>query len=147
MLRSARGFTLVEMLIVILLMGMMLAFAVPALRRLGNSQGLKGTKENIISQLQLARARAISTGVEQKMHFYPGTYGYDYHLHGSSGAAAGWMFPKGVTYENSASVSINMQPNGSVTFDPYNTNTIYLKNVQGVRDTVVVMSSGLVVSQ
>ena len=62
MTRCSRGFTLVEMLIVVLLMGLMLGFAVPALRRMGNTHGLKGAKENIISQVQLARSRAISTG-------------------------------------------------------------------------------------
>ena len=149
MVRCSRGFTLVEMMIVVLLMGLMLAFAVPALRRLGNTQNLKGAKEDVIAQLQMARARAISTGLVQRMHFYPGTYGYDYHLHPATSppsADQGWMFPKGVSYETNASVSIEMNPDGTASF-PLGPNTIALKNQQGVRDTVAVMASGLVVSQ
>ena len=148
MLRSNRGFTLVEMMIVVLLMGLMLAFAVPALRKLGNSQGLKGTRDNIVSQLNLARARAISSGVKQPMHFYPGTYGWDYHLHpqGSATATVGWKFPNGVTYETGASVNIEMMPDGTAQF-PLGTSTIAIRNTQGARDTVVVLGSGMVVAK
>ena len=146
MLRSERGFTLVEMLIVVLLMGLMLAFAVPALRRLGNSQGIKGARDNMVAQLQMARARAISTGVKQPMHFYPGTYGWDYHLHplGSVFGTAGWRFPTGVTYETGANVDIEMMPDGTAQFPPSGVNTIAIKNTQGQRDTVIVMASGMV---
>lgn len=148
MLRSNRGFTLVEMMIVILLMGLMLAFAVPALRRLGNSQGLKGARDNMVSQLQIARARAISTGVKQPIHFYPGTYGFDYHLHPVNAATSstGWMFPNGVTYETSTNVNVEMMPDGRAQF-PLGSSSIAIKNLQGQRDTVYVLASGLVIAR
>ena len=146
MLRSNRGFTLVEMMIVVLLMGMMLAFAVPALRKLGASQGLKGAKENIISQLQMQRAQAISTGVDsQRIHFNQ-NYGFDYHLHPASGTpTVGWHFPKGVTYATgfSNASDLIMKADGRASMSL----TIPLMNQQGVRDTVVVLTSGLVMSQ
>lgn len=148
MLRSNRGFTLAEMMIVVLLMGLMLAFAIPAFRRLGNSQGLKGARDNIVSQLQLARARAISTGVSQPMHFYPGTYGWDYHLHPHSSptATAGWTFPNGVSYQTSTNVNIEMMPDGTAQF-PLGPNRVTIKNNQGLRDTIVVLASGMVIAQ
>lgn len=146
MLRSNRGFTLVEMMIVVLLMGLMLAFAVPALRRLGNSQGLKGAKENIISQVQMARARAISTGVDQPIHFYPGTFGYAYHIHpvGAATASVGFQFPNGVNYGSSSfSAAVTMQKDGKAS----NSLVIPLVNAQGVRDTIAILTSGMVLSQ
>lgn len=144
MLRSNRGFTLVEMMIVILLMGLMLAFAVPALRRLGASQGLKGAKENMVSQIQLARAKAISTGVDQPVHFN-NNYGFNYHIHpaGVGIPTVGWVFPNGVSYANGFSSSVTMYANGKAS----NSVTIPLQNLQGVRDTLVVLTSGLVMSQ
>ena len=145
MLRSNRGFTLVEMMIVVLLMGLMLAFAVPALRRLGNSQGLKGAKENMISQIQLARAKAISTGIDQPVHFN-NNYGFNYHIHpsGVGTPTTGWVFPNGVSYGVSTfSSSVTMYANGKAS----NSVTIPLMNLQGARDTLVVLTSGLVMSQ
>ena len=146
MLRSNRGFTLAEMMIVILLMGLMLAFAVPALRRLGNSQGLKGAKENIISQLQLQRAQAISTGVDSQRIHFNSNYGFDYHLHPASGTpTVGWHFPRGVTYASgfSDASDLIMRANGRCS----ESLTIPLMNAQGVRDTIVILTSGLVLSQ
>lgn len=147
MVRCSRGFTLVEMMIVVLLMGLMLAFAVPALRRLGNTQNLKGARENIIAQVQMARAKAITTGVDQPIHFYPGTYGFDYHIHpvGVGVATVGWNFPRGVSYGWSGGTlaAVTMQKDGTAS----NSVTIPLVNAQGVRDTVAVMVSGMVVSQ
>lgn len=150
MARCSRGFTLVELMIVVLLMGLMLAYAVPALRRLGNSQSVKGAKENIISQVQLARAKAISTGIDQPLHFYPGIYGWDYHVHTPGVAPTslpGWKFPKGVSYgwATTQNVTITMKPNG--TAEILGANMIPLMNLQGVRDTVVIMTSGIALSQ
>ncbi len=146
MLRSNRGFTLVEMMIVVLLMGLMLGFAVPALRRLSNSQGLKGARENMVSQLQLARARAMSTGTDQTMHFFPGTYGYDYHLH--TGNPVGWNFPRGVTYgwATTQNIIVTLKADGSISF-PSGVSQIPLMDTQGTRDTVAMLTSGLVLAQ
>ena len=146
MLRSNRGFTLAEMMIVILLMGLMLAFAVPAFKRLGASQGLKGARENMVAQLQLARARALSTGTRQIMHFYPGTYGFDYHLHTAN--PIGWNFPNGVSYgfSGTTSFAVWMEKDGTASF-PDGISIIPLKNRQGLRDTVAILASGLVISQ
>ena len=146
MLRSNRGFTLAEMMIVILLMGLMLAFAIPAFRRLGNSQGLKGAKENIVSQLQLARAKAISTGVDSPPIHFNTSYGSGFHLHpaGVGVPNVNWLFSNGVTYGTPGySASVIMYKNGTASTSLI----IPLMNAQGVRDTVAVLQSGLVVAQ
>ena len=106
----------------LLILGLMLGFAVPALRHLSNSQGLKGAQQNMVAQLQLARARAMSTGTDQIMHFFPGTYGYDYHLH--TGNPVGWNFPQGVTYQRAADFKKKMLTDGSgnpvpISIDPF----------------------------
>jgi len=148
MLRSNRGFTLVEMAIVVLLMGLMLAFAVPALRHLSTSQGLKGAQQQMVSEVQLARARAMSSGQTQIMHFFqPSPYG-DYHLHDTGANPVGFYFPKGVSYGwgTPQNVIVNMNVDGTISF-PSGVSQIPLKNTAGLRDTISMLASGLVVSQ
>ena len=147
MSRSSRGFTLVEMAIVVLLMGLMVGFAIPAFRRLGGTHGVRGAKDNIISQVQMARARAIATGVDQPIHFFTGTFGFDYHIHpvGVGVATVGWKLPNNVTYEwpVGSPMAVTMQKDGRAS----SSLIIPLTNAQGVKDTVSVLASGQVFSR
>ena len=61
----------------------------------------------------------------------------------------GFYFPQGVSYgwSGTNNVTITMKANGSATISPSTQNAIPLKNLQGVRDTFVVLTSGLVMSQ
>jgi len=145
--RSMRGYTLVELAVVLILLGLVFGFAVPALRNLGGSQSVKGARDNIISQLQMARAKAIATGVDQPMHFFPGTFGFDYHLHpiGVGTATLGWNFPNGVSYgwATGTTFAVTMLKDGTAN----TSGVIPLVNTKGVRDTVAVLTSGLVLAQ
>src|SRR5881394_2550396 len=69
--RSTRGFSLIEMVIVVAMFGLLMAFAVPAVQRLGRTHGLKGARDDMSAQIQLARARAIASGDSIPIHFYP----------------------------------------------------------------------------
>src|SRR5262245_64078182 len=63
------GFTLVEMAVVILILGLLFAFSIPAYQRINGSYQLKGATENLAAQLRMSRSKAMSTGVDQPMHF------------------------------------------------------------------------------
>jgi hypothetical protein len=95
----------------------------------------------------MARAKAIATGVDQPMHFFPGTYGFDYHAHppGIGIPNAGWNFPNGVSYgwPTGTTFAVTMLKDGTA-----NTSGIIpLMNTKGTRDTVVILTSGLVIAQ
>ncbi len=146
--RSDRGFTLVELAAVVLLMGLIFGFAVPALSSFRRSHDVKGARENIISQLNLARAKAIATGVDQPVHFYTGTYGFDFHVHPTGAPIAsivGWKLPKGVSYQwpVGSPMAVTMKKDGKASTSLI----IPITNTRGLRDTVAVLSSGLVLSQ
>lgn len=144
---STRGFTLVELAVTILVLGLLFAFSIPAYQNVSASYQLKGATENVAAQLRLAREKAIATGMDQPMHF---TYNYldsDYHIHYASGfVPAKWKLPRGITYY-------------SVTFTPISTPTmlrdgrtnasgnIILRDTRGNRDTVSVQMSGLILTK
>lgn len=144
--RSSRGFTLVELAAVVLVMGLIFGFAVPTIANLRKSHDVKGARDNIIAQVQMARARAIATGVNQPIHFYTGTYGFDYHIHpvGVSVATVGWNLPKGVSYQwpVGSPMNVTMKKDGTAN----SSLVIPITNLRGTRDTVTVMASGLVLA-
>src|SRR5262249_34868637 len=113
---AERGFTMVELAITILVMGMLFAFAIPAFNNISQSYQLKGATENIAAQIRMAREKAISTGTGQPIHFtmnFPTTQ-FDYHIHYNSGFVIGLgKLPKGISYY---SVGINpvMEKDGRI---------------------------------
>jgi prepilin-type N-terminal cleavage/methylation domain-containing protein len=139
----ARGFSLVEMAIVILVMGLVFAFSVPAYQRVSNSYQLKGATENIAAELRLAREKAIATGMDQPMHFTPNYLNSDYHIHYPSGfIPAKWKLPRGVTY-----YSIGVSPTLTRDGRASTSGMIILQDTRGNRDTVSIQMSGLVLTK
>ena len=137
---STRGFSLVEMAIVILIFGMLFAFSIPAYQRINGSNQLKGTTENLAAQLRMARVKAMSTGMSQPMHFTANYLNSDYHIHYLSGfIPAKWKFPRGITYY-SIGLNPTMQPDGRSD----QSGIVILQDQRGNRDTVSVLASGLV---
>src|SRR5213594_1818666 len=136
---SGRGFTLVEIAVVILLLGMMFAFAVPAFRNISNTYQLKGATQNIAAQLRLAREKAIATGASQTMHFtlnFPAGTDYDYHIHNGATVGPSWALPRGISY-----YSVGVNPVMSADGRSDASGNIILQDQKGHRDTVSVQLS------
>jgi type IV fimbrial biogenesis protein FimT len=137
------GFTLVEMAVTILVLGMLFAFSIPAFQGINASYQLKGATENIAAQLRLAREKAMSQQMEQPMHWSPGFQGSDYHIHYPSGfVPAKWKFPRGITFY-AATWNPTMKKDGRID----NSGTVILQDTRGNRDTVSFLSSGLVLTK
>lgn len=144
---DSQGFTLVEMAIVVLLLGTLMAFSVPALQTMRNTNNLKGATQDIAAQMRLARERAISTGVDQVIHFttnYPAGTEYDYHMHTGGVLGASWKLPRGIDYY-SVGISPTLQKDGRVASG--GSGLIVLQDAKGHRDTVSVQASGLILVQ
>jgi len=140
------GFTLVEMAVVILIFGLLFAFSIPAYQSINGSYQLKGATENLAAQLRMARSKAMSTGMDQPMHFTPNYLNSDYHIHYASGfIPAMWKFPRGVTYY-SISASPILSTDGRIKDTAGNpcSGLVVLQNTKGVLDTVSFLASGLV---
>lgn len=150
-MRSSRepsgGFTLVELAITLLILGMLIALGIPAIGSLSQSQMLTSNVENIAAQLRMARQRAISVGSAQIVHFTPNfpTVGCDYHIHNGGYIVPLGKLGPGVSYYLGAGVltSYQMQPDGTCV----NSGMVILQNARGARDTVSVQVSGLVLTK
>ena len=147
-IRGARGFTLIEMSVVILILGFIAAFSVPALLRLNRSLQLKGAVQNLAGQLQLARQKAMATSKPQIMHLFQGTYGVDYHIHNTGEGPTGmWKFPKDVNYVWSAGTLTGQMVTMNADGRADRSGMVILQTLGGLADTINVQLSGLVLLQ
>jgi prepilin-type N-terminal cleavage/methylation domain-containing protein len=60
-LRNRSGFSLVELAVTVLIAGLILAFSVPAFNRYMTGQNVRNSAGILAGEMQLARARAVST--------------------------------------------------------------------------------------
>jgi prepilin-type N-terminal cleavage/methylation domain-containing protein len=145
---ASTGFTLVEIAVTILLLGLLFAIAAPTMQQLSGSYHLKGAVQDVAGQLQLARARAIATGKNQHFHFAPMT-GADYYIidHSTGVISNRWTFPKGISYASSIGW-VDMATDGRAKWGTLPASGyIVLQDTRGVRDTVSIEASGLVLTQ
>jgi len=136
------GFSLIELAIVLGVLAGLLALTVPRYRTFIATQRLRGSVENLASEIRVARERAMATGVDQPIHFFEDTYNADFHIHMYGGAISSvWSFPPGIHYYPAGvQDTVRMKKDGSVS----PALRVVLSNNYGRRDTLSVLSSGIV---
>ena len=70
------GFTIIEMMVIIAILGILSAIAIPGFSEFGGRMSLKGATRKIVSDMQYAKARALKDRVTWTMQFYPGSMQY-----------------------------------------------------------------------
>jgi len=68
--RSA-GFTLIEIMVVVGIMGLIVAMGIPSIYKLGKKEGMRRAVSDMKDVLTNARAQAILSGSEVQVKFYP----------------------------------------------------------------------------
>ncbi len=144
-LRDRNGFSLMELMVVMIVVAAILAFSLPGFLNYLGTQNLKGAADNIAAQLRIAREKAIATGTTQTMHFYYQQFNSDYHIHNGAVTTPGWYLPNGITYYNGVGFQpiFPMKPDGQCSNSGY----VILQDRRNHRDTVSVQLSGLVLHQ
>ncbi len=140
---AERGFSLVELAIVLVVLGLLLGFSIPNFQSLSSTHQLRGATENIAGQLRLAREKAIGTGIAQPVSFKYNYLGQsDYRTTPASGVGGSWRLPRGITYAWGAGTdsTYTLQTDGRSD----RSGLIILQNQRGNRDTVSVQLSGLI---
>jgi prepilin-type N-terminal cleavage/methylation domain-containing protein len=141
---ESSGFTLVEMAVTILVLGLLFAFSIPAFQNVSSSYKLKGATENLAAQLRMAREKAIATGSGQPIHFTPNWMNSDYHIHYPSGHFIPLgKFGRGISFYSISLGSPVMQADGRIS----NSGTVVLQDTRGFKDTVSVQMSGLILTK
>jgi prepilin-type N-terminal cleavage/methylation domain-containing protein len=140
---NMRGFTLIELMVVFVILGGVLAFGVPTFLGFTQTNMLRGAASDIASQLRMAREKAIGSGVMQTFHL---TYGYlnsDYHIHNGSLVDPKWSLPKGITYYYGTNWNnqFRFTRDGQCMDSGY----VMVQNERGDIDTVRVQLSGMII--
>ena len=156
---SQRGFSLVELAIVMVIFGLVLAFSIPAYHSFSRGQQLHGATENIAAQMRMMREVAISSGTTQTMHF---TYQYnpgggipisDYHIHtgGVMTPNSVWSLPRGITYYwGAGTVSAYDSWKDGRIYDAFGnplSGLVIVQDANSNYDTVSVLASGLILTK
>ena len=147
---NASGFTLIEVAVAVLILGLLFGFSVPSVRAFRQSHLLASATSDVVGQLRLGRQKAIGTQHEQRLTFSEGTNTYTVEDIVTGQTSGPFTLPKGIVVEH-ASVVVAGVTGASVTaltdgrFS--GSGEFVLRDPTGSRDTVSVQASGLAISR
>lgn len=83
---NQRGFTLIEVMIVIVIIGVMASVAIPAFSDWRHKQAVRSASQSLMAHLKQARVAAISENRSVSLTFASGSFTYDADISGTCGA-------------------------------------------------------------
>jgi len=136
-LEHQRGFSLMELMAVLVVFGILVGFGLPNFQHYALSQKLHGTCENLVQTIQLQRSRAMATGQSVTLNF-------------NTAAPAAWTvlggghsnvtpLPNDISYASANPGSIILDRFGRVN----TSGLVVFQNRTGTQDTVSIELSGL----
>ena len=145
MRRTQVGFTLIELAIVLLVFGLLVAMVAPSIGRYTEDLNLKGAADQMANAMRLARDRAMATRTDRTMQFEAGVSGWDYRVEANGAVQGGWKLPRGITYAWLPGTidSVVVTPDGRCRVS----GLVILRAFHGAQDTVSILSSGLVLTK
>ena len=149
-LRHAYGYTLIEIAVVLVILGLLFSFSIPSFRAYRQSQMLEAASENLVGQLRLGRQKAISMQHEQRLDFSVGANHYTVQDLATGQVFGPFAFPNGIVLEDASIVVAGVTGSTitALTDGRYSgSGEFVLRDTKGVRDTISVQASGLALSR
>jgi prepilin-type N-terminal cleavage/methylation domain-containing protein len=142
-MRRRAGFSLAEMMVTVLILGLIAAFSVPAVNMYLAGWNLQSSHNTVVSELKLLRERAIARGQSLRVWFSPTTNMY-WFQNPKTFAWTMYRLPNRVIFSTvnfpGGPYDTYMQPDGS----SKRAGTIIMRSTSGDLDTVIVDLSGWV---
>lgn len=93
--QNRSGFTIIELMAVLLIMGLVISLGIPVFQRVLADYQLQQTAENLAWEMRLQQQEAMASGVYRQIDFL--RYG-NYYLIKKPAGQSSVSFPEGVTY-------------------------------------------------
>lgn len=142
--RAARrpGFSLIELLVVIGILGISVLAAIPAITHSTATRQLDGAADDFRSAFQLAKWQAASLKQSHRIRFVSQTDDWMIYLERES-ASGTWTAAKGWRAKSVSkrfTITMNLPTDLTIVFQP----TGFVSNYDGTRNTITIVSSKLV---
>jgi prepilin-type N-terminal cleavage/methylation domain-containing protein len=116
------GFTLIELVLVLVVLSVLLAIAAPSLRGWSRGTKLRDASEQVLAATRFARSQAVTTGTMHRVEFDAGAGAYHVTLlDGEQYVDAGGDFGRAVTLPPGITLGIVREDgdvSGTITFHP-----------------------------
>ncbi len=143
-----RGFTLLELLVVIVMLGVIMALAIPRLRSAFGGTSTRSARVTVTTLVAKARAAAVARGCRATIHFTSGSAGTVWvtvcRLNGAGVDTLGGIEPLAARFNVTVTAtrdSVSFAPSG-IGFDGLSTTLLMTGN--GGRDSIVINPIGKV---
>ncbi|MFN8586732.1 MAG: prepilin-type N-terminal cleavage/methylation domain-containing protein [Candidatus Eisenbacteria bacterium] len=142
MLRThAQGFTLIELGVVLVLLGLIFGIAVPTVFHSTISSRLAVGADGVTTQLYLAREKAVDAQADVTLRFAEDSLASDLQMFQSGRLIVRWSLPTGIGWSPVSAKTLVLTKDGRANASA----DLILMDRDGRRDTVSVMASGMVV--
>ena len=143
-LRDAHGYSLIEIAVVLVILGLLFGFTIPSFRAYRQSQMLEAASENLVGQLRLGRQKAISMQHEQRLTFSVGANNFKVDDLATGQSFGPFTFPNAsIVVGGVTGPAITALTDGRFS----GSGDFVLRDSKGGRDTISVQASGLALTR